>query len=327
MVMGKLLSLKQRLFHKKGLIMVNLLSIIRTLSPLHCGVGVGMNDIEAPVIRHKVSGHPVIPGSSMKGVLREEYFLMDDKTKEDVEALFGPDSADQNSFASAISVGDAILLALPVRSFYGTFAHLASPYTLQQFKASLMRASFNNNLPIPLHLGLEAANDNYRVMITTNSFLQYQQDNKSILLEELDLIIDSANADDWAKIIADLFYETEEEKNLFKRRFAIVDDNALNFLCETSLPVNAHIRINEETGTVDNGALWYEETVPAETLFASTTGVDRSYKNGCKKDAASLAGILCTQDNRREIFTQFGGKSTTGKGLVSVRFVKGGITC
>jgi len=308
--------------------MINLLSIIRTLSPLHCGVGVGMNDIEAPVIRHKVSGHPIIPGSSIKGVLKDEYSTKAVDKKDDIEALFGADSTDQNIFASAISVGDAILLALPVRSFYGTFAYLASPYTLQQFKASVIRASLKKDLPsIPLHLGLQAANDNYRVMITTNSFLQYHQENKSILLEELDLIIDSQKANEWAELIADFFYDSEEEKDMFKRRFAIVDDNALNFLCTTSLPVNAHIRINEETGTVDNGALWYEETVPAETLFISIIGVDRSYKNGLTKDADSMAKILYTEDKTTDLFTQFGGKSTTGNGLVSVRFAKGGATC
>ena len=303
--------------------MIHLLGAIKTLSPLHCGVGVGMNDIDLPVARHKVSGHPLIPGSSIKGVLKDAFR---NEADDRVEALFGadnPDGSDKKAFASAISMGDALLLALPVRSFYGTFAYLASPYTLQQFKAVLSRVQPSLKLPeIPTHLGLKEKNDSYRVMLTKESLLK-SPTMEMILLEELDLAIDKKTADEWAKVIADLYCGEEEEKVLFMKRFAIADDNALNFLSETALPVDARIAIDSKTGTVKKGALWYEESVPPETLLYSLIGVDRSFAPEVDSSAENLAKVLIPEGNRREVFAQMGGKATTGKGFVSLRFVKG----
>ncbi|TWI62866.1 CRISPR-associated Cmr4 family protein [Desulfobotulus alkaliphilus] len=303
--------------------MIHLLGAIKTLSPLHCGVGTGMNDIDLPVARHKVSGHPLIPGSSIKGVLKDAFRNdADDR----IEALFGadnPDGNDKKAFASAISMGDALLLALPVRSFYGTFAYLVSPYTLQQFKAALARVMPSLKVPeIPTHLGLKEKNDSYRVMLTTDTLLK-SPNADMILLEELDLAIDKKKADDWAKIIADLYCVNDEDKTLFAKRFAIADDNALNFLSETGLPVDARIAIDSKTGTVKQGALWYEETVPPETLMYSLIGVDRSFSPDVQQGAEELAAVLISEGKRRELFAQMGGKSTTGKGFVSVSFVKG----
>lgn len=302
--------------------MKNLMFAIKALSPLHCGVGTGMNDIDLPVARHKVSGHPVIPGSSIKGVLKDE-FLLPSKPDEILEAIFGGDGKGKEFFASAISIGDALLIALPVRSFFGTFAYLASPYTLQQAKRILGQVHTLDAAPkIPTNLGLNKKNDSYRAMVTTTTLLV---ENNMVLLEEMDLTVDAASADDWAKCLADCYCSSEEEKNLFCQRFAIVDDNVLNFLCDTALPVDAHIRIDEETGTVARGALWYEETVPPESMFLSLVGMDSAFKEGVKKTAEELADVLLQPGQvEREVFTQMGGKATTGKGFVSVRMSRGG---
>lgn len=306
--------------------MLNLLGAIKTVSPLHCGIGTGMNDIDLPVARSKVSGHPLIPGSTLKGVIKDEFRGDERKDSLEAEALFGadnPDGQESKMFASAISMGDAVLLALPVRSFYGTFAYMASPYTLQKFKSVIARTTGNHCPDVPTHLGLQQANDNYRVMLAEDSLLK-SIDGSRVLFEELDLLVDEAGADEWAAVIADHFFDTDEEKSMFKKRFAVIDDNALNFLCDTALPVDARIAIDETTGTVKQGALWYEETVPPETLFFSLVGVDRSYKKGVNKTAAELAKILVPEGTRQELFTQVGGKSTTGKGFVSVRFIMKG---
>lgn len=304
--------------------MLNILGALKTLSPLHCGVGTGMNDIDLPVARSKVSGHPLIPGSSIKGVIKDE-FRADPRTAE-IEALFGadnPDGREGKMFASAVSMGDAVLLALPVRSFYGTFAYLASPYTLQQFKAAVGRTTRAECPEVPTHLGLQQASDRYRVMLTRDSLLKSPGAGR-VLFEELDLLVDASPADEWADAIGAHFFEAGEDRDLFKKRFAVADDNALNFLCDTALPVDARIAVDLETGTVRKGALWYEETVPPETLFFSLIGVDRSYKQDVRQSPDELAAILVPDGQTREMFTQMGGKSTTGKGFVSVRFIQKG---
>ncbi|MGK5093673.1 type III-B CRISPR module RAMP protein Cmr4 [Deltaproteobacteria bacterium TL4] len=307
--------------------MKNILFSLKTLSPLHCGIGQGLSDIDLPTARNTVSGHPIVPGSSLKGVMKDEFsngtIVPKDQAQktEYIEALFGKDG---NEFASAISVGDANLLALPVRSYFGTFAYLASPYTLQLLK-KLLERSGKSYLPAIPSLGMSGdQNPNYKALIPPNSLIQYPQRN-SILLEELDLLIDSKQtelADKWADVIAPLFFQDEEGQKIFKQRFVIADDNALNFLCETALPVDARIAIDQETGTVKTGALWYEETVPMESLFVGMIGVDKSYKEKFKKTAEELSGFLI----RNHLQFQIGGKSTTGKGFVEIHFNQEGGT-
>ena len=302
--------------------MINQFFTLRALSPVHCGIGQGLNDIDLPTARSRVSGHPIVPGSSIKGVIKDE-FLHNDLGKnsdtmdweESVRSLFGDDSVE---YASALSLGDANLLALPVRSFFGTFAYLASPYTLHQFKNLCRRINTPEDLPAIPTIGLNADDGSYKVLLTAGSLLK-QPGNNAVLLEEMDLLIDENDnlADGWADIIAPLFYEDEEGQILFKNRFAIVDDNVLNFCCESGLPVDARIAMNHETGTVKEGALWYEETIPPESLFAGVVGVDDSHKSDHKATADELASVLTTPGS---IYCQIGGKATTGKGFVCVNF-------
>ncbi|QTA80249.1 Putative CRISPR type III-B/RAMP module RAMP protein Cmr4 [Desulfonema limicola] len=292
--------------------MINKIFTIHTLSPVHCGIGQGLNDIDLPTARNSISGHPIIPASSIKGVLKEAFLNKETGCQNEIESLFGSDSGD---FASAVSIGDANLLALPVRSFYGTFAYLVSPYTLMQLKTLFKRIGSTDILPAIPEVGLEE--NNYKVFLTENSLLK--GNNNLVLFEEMDLLAVQNNrlADEWADIIASLYFNDDEGKEIFKKRFAIIDDNALNFCCESGLPVDARIAIDVETGTVKDGALWYEETIPPETLFVGIIGIDRSYNKNNKATDIELKDFLTKSD---EIYFQVGGKYTTGKGFVSLKF-------
>jgi len=253
--------------------MKNMLFSIRALSSVHCGVGQGSSDIDLPTARHAVSGHPLIPGSSLKGVLKDEFLngrYYKDQYLGKIRALFGGDPTDRESYASAISVGDANLVALPTRSNFGTFAYLASTYTLQMFKDLCMRVGKKNCPAIPTFGQVDPQNGHYKVALTTDSVL-CAPGTKNVYLEELDLNEDAslkATCDAWADLLSKHFFADEEGQKLFKKRFAIVDDNALNFLTETALPVDPHIAIDDKTGCVKDGALWYEETMAPETLLA-----------------------------------------------------------
>lgn len=297
--------------------MIHTLFGLRTLSSLHCGIGQGMNDIDLPTARHAVSGHPLVPGSSLKGVLRDEFFTQEYAGRDELEALFGREG---NEFASAISVGDGNLVALPVRSYYGTHAYLASPYTLLGLKNMLLRLG-RQNLPAIPQLGLEGGDHpSWQVLVAADSVLRSGNSTR-ILLEELDLAVTADPGDlfgQWADILAGLFFADEDGRRLFRQRFAIADDNALNFLCETGLPVDARIAIDQDTGTVKNGALWYEETVPSEALFAGVIAIDRSRSKGLARNEKEMQAVLTGMG---DVHVQVGGKATTGKGFVALRFV------
>ena len=48
-----------------------LLLFVHALSPLHVGIGQGVGLIDLPIAREKATGLPILPGSSLKGALRD----------------------------------------------------------------------------------------------------------------------------------------------------------------------------------------------------------------------------------------------------------------
>ena len=51
------------------------------------------------------------------------------------------------------------------------------------------------------------------------------------------------------------------------KRLVLVSDVMFSHLVQAATPVNAHIALDSATKTVTGGALWYEETLPPETLL------------------------------------------------------------
>jgi len=105
--------------------------LLHSLSPLHLGVGHSVDIVDLPITRMQSTGNPTVPGSSVEGVLRDVRGETGaGVTADQIRAVFGPDTANASANAGAPSVGDARLLALPVRSFKGTFAWVTSPVLL-----------------------------------------------------------------------------------------------------------------------------------------------------------------------------------------------------
>ena len=94
-----------------------------------------------------------------------------------------------------------------------------------------------------------------------------------------------------------------------KKRFAIIDDKNFDFLAEFATEVSAHIRIKPETGTVEEGALWYQEALPAESILSGILQADKPRRPGAPP-ALELLNRVTTRDDM-----QFGGKATTGMGF------------
>ncbi len=46
---------------------------LQTITPLHVGAGSGVGFIDMPIMREKVTNWPLVPGSALKGVMRD-YF-------------------------------------------------------------------------------------------------------------------------------------------------------------------------------------------------------------------------------------------------------------
>lgn len=273
--------------------------LVHALSPLHAGTGQALDVVDLPTARMKATGIPFLPGSSIKGVLRD---VREENERNDLKrvlAVFGPDTGNAHEHAGALAVSDARLLALPVRSFRGTFAWATSPFLFALAVRDLAQVG-SQDLDIPRMDGRGAR-------LTQNSCCRFE---KRLYLEDLDLPVmnSSREADSWARFLAGLVYPSAQDT--FTKRFAIVDDETMAFLWETATQVDARVRLDPATRTVATGALWLEESLPPETLLIGLLLADRSRR----KDVTMTPDAVLDFALKAEETIQLGGKATTGKG-------------
>ena len=282
---------------------------LHALTPVHLGAGRGLGYIDMPIAREKVTNWPYIPGSSIKGVIADHFGASEENRKKeehkDLRAAFGTSGSDNDCSAGALVFTDANILCLPVRSFYGTFAWITSPFCLK-------RMNMNINIPeFPANIDS---------LISENSILTGQEN--KIYLEDLDISAQKNNiitkiADEISKSV---FADNPDWQKIFKTRFAVVSDDIFTFLCESGTEVSAHIRINEETGIVKDGALWYEEALPVETILTGQVWCDKVFFKNSGLSDKDLLDRFC----HGLLNIQIGGKASTGKGQVRCIFEKAG---
>ena len=277
--------------------------LLHALSPLHAGVGQAAELIDLPIARMKGSGIPFVPGSSVKGVLRDACKRRG--VPEDVEeAVFGPDQENANKHAGALICADARLLALPVRSFRGTFAYVTSPLLLTLATRDVPDA------PAVPKLDRDTCMAGDRLVHETT-----QSGNilRTVYLEDLDLRAETTN--DPFRAWCDQLATKLGLGDMFTSRFAIVDDETMTFLWETATQLDQRVSIKPETRTVAKGALWLEESLPPETVLLGLLAAEPSHRKLDDGTTMSETQVLeITLPAKGEQVLQFGGKSTVGRG-------------
>src|SRR5438270_4227865 len=236
------------------------LTFVHALSPLHAGTVQGVGVIDLPIAREKGTGLPFLPGSSLKGTLRARC------SAQECKQVFGPDTIEvqtDSNHASAVQFSDQRLLLLPIRSLAGTFAWVTSPYILRRLVRDMEDIEMTSPAGIPsIQEGnclIVSKRNNQEVdsKITVNA-----NKTQAVYLEDLDLVPQpDDNATDWAIWIASRVFPGDDNADWQKmliERFCIVHDDIFNFLINTATEITARIRMEENTKTVQEGALWYE---------------------------------------------------------------------
>lgn len=284
--------------------------IIQAATNVHCGIGQGAGDIDLPTAKEAVTGFPLIPGSTIKGVLRD-YYQRQKTEKNLFRAAFGPNFSNdlEEAHASALMFTDARALLLPMRSAAGVFALVTCPLVLQRFAQDLRYAGIAVPAAVPTL-------DKDQAMVVTPCANLI---GNKLVLEDLDLnaLMDNQDWKKWSEHLCTLQVDAEWAKDVVTPRLALIHDDVFSFLCQVCLPVNARIKIDQEKGTVAKGALWYEESVPSETVFSAMVVAATSYT------APPFSAEDIAQNYLADGLTlQLGGKATTGKGLCRIRYVK-----
>jgi CRISPR type III-B/RAMP module RAMP protein Cmr4 len=325
------------------------LTFVRALSSLHAGVGQGAGVIDLPIAREKTTGIPYLPGSSLKGALRtrsfnefasqktenEETADSKDQSKSISEIIFGPGDVDyENAAASLVQFTDQRLLLLPVRSLNGTFAWITSPFILRRLLRDIKELQQTTvPLTVPIINSIDTCllagkASNNEAEVQAESVLPLKIDNTpKVYLEDLDLQYSgSLEVTAWARWLSQqIFPDDSEWQTMLRERICLVHDSLFSFLLQTGTEINTRIRLQEDTKTVTKGGLWYEETLPSETILTGLVLAtprhikqeDAAKEDAAKKDYTEEEVLEHIQELTSTII-QLGGKATVGRGLCRV---------
>lgn len=279
------------------------------LTPLHPGTGQGVGVIDMPVARETATGLPFLPGSSLKGVLR------DNCTHADIDKIFGTPS-DVSGSAGAAQFTDQRLLLLPVRSLSGVFAWVTSPFVLQRFARDVEMVAGLDQRPSQIKIQKQT-----EARIPKGSNLTVEIDNaKQIVLEDLNLNADKPKKSTrlWAEWLAEVIFTGASgwEKTMTEH-FCVVHDDVFSYLLETATEIIARNRLEEDSKTVAKGGLWYEEALPAESILYGLVLGRSIGQNGLSPDDLVAEVKILTKDP-----LQFGGHASIGRGLCSLTLVE-----
>ena len=298
----------------------NALLFLHAQTPMHPGSGTALGVVDLPVQRERHTQWPVIPGSALKGILRDAcrekaraaYENDRRKANEDdphLTAVFGPGKVDDsNSYAGALSVTDARILAFPVRSLKGVFAWVTSPAVLERLARDAGLAGIES---LTWNIGIQEN----QALCTSDTALAVGD---SIVLEEFDFsILKNATASSIAQwISANAVSDAYTNKRILTNLVVLHDDDFGHFVRHAT-EVAARIGLDYEKKTVKKGALFYEEFLPAETLFYSVLLVGES-RSKSQMSADKVRNYL--QDNLPSVL-QIGADETIGKGLCLTRLL------
>ena len=283
------------------------LLLLTSETPLHAGAGQSVDGIDLPIQREVHTDWPCVFGSAVKGALRAHAEQRMASTSTAIADLFGPDHGGaqerDTSHAGALLVGDATLLALPVRSLQSSFKWVTCPQAITRFARTAERLGLALALPVISQPAPDKA---------------LGQGDAKLFLEEFrfeqspDACIGAL-----AKALAPLSGGALDEATLLQR-LVVVHDDIFSFLARNATSVQPHIAIDSTTKTVKDGALWFEETLPPETLLYVPLTATASRRKGGALTAAQVLEQFEQLLPAGKNWLQLGGNETTGMGWCRV---------
>jgi CRISPR-associated protein Cmr4 len=301
----------------------NRLLFIYTETPLHAGSGRGLGYVDLPIQREQVTSYPMIQSSSLKGRLRAEVrrkkgWYQNGEDTAELKAIFGDADDGGNSYAGAVTPGDARLLLLPVRSLQGVFAWVTSLDVLNRFRRDMTALGFN--VPDWQLPESDPQPEDDETTCYAGGQVTFQ---KKVTLEEFTYRAKEHSAfkriGEW--LAQNALPQNDDYKywrDNLPGHLVILPREDFRDFAQFGTEVRTHIRIEPDTKTVAGPALWTVESLPSDTLLYAPLVINDSRAELEKQSARDIAGILHTvlHDQRK----QLGGHETTGQGVVMLHF-------
>ncbi|EKD27922.1 MAG: hypothetical protein ACD_79C00496G0005 [uncultured bacterium] len=282
-----------------------------TRTPLHIGAGSSVGSIDMPVIRERHTRFPVIPATSIKGVL-SDFFIEQIKSSDDKQNfkrtvlgnwLFGNEDA-KDSNAGALLFGEGKILLFPVRSGRNSFAFVTSPLVLKRFWRDTEISPVQFKEP------------------NTDECLTPEEmtlDGKVILEEYcLNNINNNSDLENLINSLEGKIQNIDELLKNIKNRIVIVSDEMMSYFAEHACEVVTRIKIDDFTGTAEGQGLFNQENVPSESLFYSVVHSRNGLgQNNIGQTEEKASGELKKLINENKMI-QIGGDASTGHGWCSI---------
>ena len=298
---------------------------------IHAGTGQSTGAIDLPIQREGHNGYPCIFGSAVKGALRAHAENEHGKEADEVIYSFGPkaDGRDANEYAGAALISDARILLMPVRSLTSQFKWVTCPAILNRYQQDAKR--FGLDLPLFTIPAVPAPSDQAEAVAVIPETPESNKSNKdnSLFLEEYRFTTQEFNLTGVINALADIMETSNDSKTTLQQQLAVISDDMFSHLCQHATPVNAHIAIDSTTKVVKPGALWYEETLPPETLLyigisahAARKRQDEENKGHENLSAKAMLSNITSLFVEKP-WLQIGGNETVGMGWCAVKKQKG----
>lgn len=304
---------------------------LHVITPLHAGSGSELGVVDLPIQRERHTSFPKIESSSLKGGIREAF----DESKKQVEVgtkvvndsiraktidyVFGPEDPGNNAFSGALGFTDARILLFPVKSMKGVFAWITCPRVIEKFIEELQIC---NKVAGTKKFGKF---ENMSLKKDTISDETHLKIKGSIVLEEFAFEVNFCNNTNSFAEELSLLLGIDD----IKKKLVILDDNDFTDFANLSTEVITRTRISPKTGTVEPGALFTEEFLPAETVMyslalATKIFQDEKDKKGIIFDQKDENGMKIPEEKLVMQFferglddvIQLGGNATLGKGII-----------
>ncbi len=271
------------------------------ISPIHAGSGAATSVVDLPIQRERHTQWPHVQASAVKGAMRAHYRkFAGEESGELINLIFGSDSGNDgkkkmsgDDVPAAVSISDARLLAMPVRSNVAPFVWVTSPMVVKRYVRDMAFLGKEINWNIP------DLSDNEAVALAGNISGQ-------VILE--DAVVEVSGSDNNSPLSG----ITELE------RLLLVSDEMYDYVVSSCTEVQAQIKIDAEKGTTAKGSLRYEELLPADTYLYAIVYFTQKHLNHLQAETVNkhITEVISG-------FMQLGGDETLGRGICKINWVKG----
>ena len=293
------------------------------VSPVHMGAGDAVGLIDNPIQRERHTGYPLFAGSGLKGALRHR-FQADgwDENSTLLDRIFGPKNSEH---AGAVSLGDAQLLAFPVRCTRRAYVYVTSPTALARVRRLLEHLQVDPGWTIP-----EELPENCCGVVPETKLAGEKKLSLEVFQYEVKELPELEAGAAWLArhaLPAGDGYDFFRDK--LKTDLVLLPEEDFTHYVKNATVVEPHVRIDDETGAAQEGGLFYTENLPPESLLLAPLMVSKERKGGADAMSALdvMHKIIDGPDGKaglNGLCLQVGGDATTGRGQVVVSVVTGG---